>query len=128
MEVSSSSVDLDSQTKRHESGLSEKPLPLIDVSQENIQVQKPIQIKAKARAMPVLPVFAQASPESELPKNCKLHPTEKVRYFCRDDRQAICPECVVMHARHDFVLANQDAADMLSGDLAYLITEVLMNK
>lgn len=41
---------------------------------------------------------------------CKLHPAEKIKYFCRDDKTALCPECVVYHARHDFIMANDLAS------------------
>lgn len=60
------------------------------------------------------------SPESELPKTCPLHPSEKVRYFCRDCKTAVCPDCVVDHARHDFIIANEDAAHLVGMELANL--------
>jgi hypothetical protein len=41
---------------------------------------------------------------------CELHPTERIKYFCRDDRVGLCPECVVFHAKHDFVFADEGAA------------------
>ena len=41
---------------------------------------------------------------------CQIHPSEKVKYFCRDDKTALCPDCVVHHARHDFIMANEDAS------------------
>lgn len=41
---------------------------------------------------------------------CELHPTERIKYFCRDDKVGLCPECVVYHAKHDFVFADEGAA------------------
>jgi len=41
---------------------------------------------------------------------CEYHPNEKIKYFCRDDKVALCPECVVSHAKHDFVFADENAA------------------
>ena len=42
---------------------------------------------------------------------CEIHPEEKIKYFCRDDKVALCPECVVNHAKHDFVFADENAAN-----------------
>ena len=41
---------------------------------------------------------------------CELHPKEKIKYFCRDCVIGLCPECVVFHAKHDFVFADEGAA------------------
>lgn len=38
---------------------------------------------------------------------CELHPQERIKYFCRDDKIGLCPECVVFHAKHDFVFADE---------------------
>ena len=43
-------------------------------------------------------------------ENCEEHPREKVRYYCRDCLLALCADCVVEHARHDFVLGDNRAA------------------
>ena len=41
---------------------------------------------------------------------CKVHPGERIKYFCRDDGVGTCPECIVHHAKHDFVLADEGAS------------------
>lgn len=41
---------------------------------------------------------------------CELHPSERIKYFCRDDGKSLCPECVVAHAKHDFIFADETAA------------------
>lgn len=42
--------------------------------------------------------------------NCEIHSGEIIKYFCRDCRVGLCPECVVHHAKHDFVFADEGAA------------------
>jgi len=49
--------------------------------------------------------------------NCKIHPSEAVKYFCKDDQTALCPECVVEHARHDFIMANDNASRQVKDKL-----------
>ena len=41
---------------------------------------------------------------------CDDHRDEKVRYFCKDCLVGLCAECVVDHARHDFILGDNRAA------------------
>jgi hypothetical protein len=41
---------------------------------------------------------------------CDEHPGEKVRYYCKDCLVGLCAECVVDHARHDFILGDNRAA------------------
>jgi hypothetical protein len=41
---------------------------------------------------------------------CDTHSTEPVKYFCRDCRVGVCPECIVIHSKHDFVFADEGAA------------------
>jgi len=48
---------------------------------------------------------------------CQEHPKEKVRYYCRDDHLPLCAECVVSHARHDFVAADSKAAVEIRNNL-----------
>jgi hypothetical protein len=50
---------------------------------------------------------------------CEFHPEEPVRYYCKDCYKALCAECVVNHARHDFIAANNMAANELK-KLLYL--------
>jgi len=45
-----------------------------------------------------------------LDENCVDHPLEKVRFFCRVCAVACFSDCVVEHARHDFVLGDNRAA------------------
>lgn len=58
------------------------------------------------------------SPQSELPRTCPMHPRQLVKYYCREDKTALCPECVHMHARHDFIQANADASREIKASLA----------
>ena len=46
-------------------------------------------------------------------KECAIHKGEPIKYFCRTDSQALCPECIVNHARHDFIFAENDAAEQV---------------
>lgn len=48
--------------------------------------------------------------QSFLTYECELHPGEKIKYYCRDDKIALCPDCVVEHKKHDFVFADSTAA------------------
>ena len=41
---------------------------------------------------------------------CEVHPTEKVKYYCREDGKSLCPNCVVDHSKHDFIFADESAA------------------
>ena len=59
--------------------------------------------------------------------NCKIHPTEAVKYYCKDDRTALCPECVVQHARHDFIMANDNASRQVKDKLREIYTQVESN-
>ena len=45
-----------------------------------------------------------------LVETCVDHNPEKVRYYCRDCLVGLCAECVVDHARHDFILGDNRAA------------------
>lgn len=40
-----------------------------------------------------------------------------MRYYCKDCFKALCAECVVNHARHDFIAANNMAANELKKQL-----------
>lgn len=44
-------------------------------------------------------------------KFCMLHAGEPIKYYCRDDKLGLCPECIVHHARHDFIFADEDAGN-----------------
>lgn len=50
---------------------------------------------------------------SQFDTMCKLHPHEKIKYYCKDDQTALCPDCVVDHARHDFIMANDVAGRLI---------------
>ena len=50
-------------------------------------------------------------------KFCALHPAEPIKYFCRDEWLGICSECIVHHAKHDFVFADSAAAEEVAGVL-----------
>ena len=50
-------------------------------------------------------------------RNCMLHPNELIKYYCRDDKQGLCPECIVHHARHDFIFADEEASAMVKDQL-----------
>ena len=41
---------------------------------------------------------------------CEYHPEERIKYFCREDGKSLCPMCVVEHAKHDFIFADDSAA------------------
>ena len=85
----------------------------LEIPVEEVQSDPPAEI-------PPLNLPKQLSPEEYLQFEskkleqqhlfCLLHPSEKIKYYCRDDKSALCPECVVYHARHDFIMANQNAS------------------
>jgi hypothetical protein len=54
---------------------------------------------------------------AQLVTKCEFHPEEGVRYYCKDCFKALCAECVVNHARHDFIAANNMAANELKKQL-----------
>jgi len=41
---------------------------------------------------------------------CEMHPSERIKYYCREDGKSLCPICVVDHAKHDFIFADESAA------------------
>jgi len=43
-------------------------------------------------------------------EQCREHIAENIKYYCKECKQGICPECVLNHARHDFIAANELAA------------------
>ena len=49
--------------------------------------------------------------------SCDIHPEEQIKYYCRDDKVGICPECVVLHAKHDFIFADETAAQEIKQNL-----------
>ena len=51
---------------------------------------------------------------------CELHPTERIKYFCREDGKSLCPNCVVDHAKHDFIFADETAAFEVKQELKTL--------
>lgn len=57
---------------------------------------------------------------------CEYHPEEPVRYWCRDCFKALCAECIVGHAKHDFVAASNQTANELRRQ--HIVTEGLVNE
>jgi len=51
---------------------------------------------------------------------CELHPEERIKYYCREDGKSVCPECVVDHAKHDFIFADASAAFEVKQELRTL--------
>jgi hypothetical protein len=51
---------------------------------------------------------------------CEIHPQETVKYYCREDGKSLCPECVVDHAKHDFIFADESASFEVKQDLKTL--------
>lgn len=51
---------------------------------------------------------------------CELHPEERIKYYCRDCGKSVCPECVVDHAKHDFIFADGSAAFEVKQELRTL--------
>jgi hypothetical protein len=51
---------------------------------------------------------------------CEIHPQEQVKYYCREDGKSLCPECVVDHAKHDFIFADESASFEVKQDLKTL--------
>lgn len=47
-----------------------------------------------------------------LQEQCKYHPKETIKYFCRDPAclKGLCPDCIIEHSKHDFLAANELAA------------------
>ena len=44
---------------------------------------------------------------------CQTHEGEPIKYFCRDDNEPLCGECVILHSKHDFVKADYKAASSI---------------
>jgi hypothetical protein len=44
--------------------------------------------------------------------HCITHVNETIKYYCRSDtcKKALCSECVIDHAKHDFINANELAS------------------
>ena len=51
---------------------------------------------------------------------CEIHPQERIKYYCREDGKSLCPECVVDHAKHDFIFADGSASFEVKQDLKSL--------
>jgi len=51
---------------------------------------------------------------------CELHPEEQIKYYCREDGKSCCPECIVDHAKHDFIFADTSAAFEVKQELRTL--------
>ena len=66
------------------------------------------------------PQIHNANFEVTLIDTCMKHPSEKIKYYCRDDSTPLCPECVVEHARHDFIMANESASRSIKDKLGEL--------
>jgi hypothetical protein len=60
--------------------------------------------------------------------NCERHPKERVRSYCSDCKLSLCPECIIDHARHDFIAANRDAAILVKSELAILHSKIEAKK
>lgn len=61
---------------------------------------------------------------AKLSTHCQHHPDELVRYFCRDDSEPLCGECVVLHSKHDFIKADFKAASQIRISLNGVIETV----
>ena len=48
---------------------------------------------------------------------CLTHEGEPIKYFCRDDNEPLCGECVILHSKHDFVKADYKAASSIRQQL-----------
>lgn len=53
-------------------------------------------------------------------RECPIHRAEPIKYYCKDCQMGLCPECIVHHARHDFVFADEEAANQVKGKLETL--------
>ena len=49
-------------------------------------------------------------------KYCQIHPQEEIKYYCREERLGICSECIVHHAKHDFIFADEAASEEIKGN------------
>jgi hypothetical protein len=58
----------------------------------------------------VKPTEDQYNQWTKLGQFCLQHPKESIRFYCRDDLEPLCCECVVLHAKHDFISADHKAA------------------
>ena len=57
-------------------------------------------------------------------RTCVLHPEEPIKYYCKDDKEGLCAECIVHHARHDFIFADEDASKEVKEHLETLFRAV----
>ena len=60
-------------------------------------------------------------------RECPIHRGEPIKYYCITDQQGLCPECIVHHARHDFIFADEEAAAKVKGKLDMLFRQVDAN-
>ena len=45
-------------------------------------------------------------------RSCVDHDLE-IKYFCKNEAQGLCTDCIASHASHDFVFADQEASDLV---------------
>ncbi len=57
-------------------------------------------------------------------KFCAIHPNEPIKYYCKDDKTGLCPECIVMHARHDFIFADADSTSLIKLEQDLLLRSI----
>lgn len=57
-------------------------------------------------------------------RTCALHPEEPIKYYCKDDKEGLCAECIVHHARHDFIFADEEASTEVKESLGGLFRSV----
>ena len=46
-------------------------------------------------------------------KICTIHAGETIKYYCRDDKTALCGGCVIDHAKHNFIFADEEATSII---------------
>jgi len=61
-----------------------------------------------------------------LQPQCEFHRDEMIRFYCKDCFVALCSECVLDHAKHDFIGATNLAASEVK--MTHFATNGLVNE
>ena len=54
------------------------------------------------------------SPASSMIRFCEIHPSKKVKFYCKNDRQMFCSRCVLKHTemKHDVISISPKIEEM----------------
>ena len=54
------------------------------------------------------------SPATSMIRFCEIHPSKKVKFYCKNDRQMFCSRCVLKHTemKHDVISISPKIEEM----------------